>query len=111
MAVQRPVCGLPRHERVCKVCNTVDAVEDSRDFLLECPAYGVLRQRHPLVFDPWPSTPAAVFNHPDLAAVASVIYAMLRGRAEALSPPPCRRVDRYSVAVELCGCVGLVSLT
>jgi hypothetical protein len=87
VAVQRPVRGLPRHERVCKVCNTVDAVEDVRHFLLECPAYVVLRQRHPRVFDPWPSSPATVFNHPDQAAVASVIYAMLQRRAEVLSPP------------------------
>ncbi len=87
VAVQRPVRGLPQHERVCKVCNTVDAVEDVRHFLLECPAYVVLRQRHPRVFDPWPSSPATVLNHPDQAAVASVIYAMLQRRAEVLSPP------------------------
>jgi hypothetical protein len=40
VAVQRPVRGLPRHERICKVCNVADAVVDVRHFLLECPAYG-----------------------------------------------------------------------
>jgi hypothetical protein len=86
VAVQRQVRGLPRAERVCLVCGTPGAVEDLRHFMLECPAYSALRQRHARLFAPMPMTPDVVLNHVDQAAVASAVHAMLVHRAGILSP-------------------------
>ena len=33
--------GIPRHDRICKVCNT-GSIENGQHFLLECPAYKLL---------------------------------------------------------------------
>jgi len=85
VAIQRQVRGLPRHERVCKVCGTPGAVEDLRHFLLECPAYALLRQRYARLFAPMPASPDLVLNHGDQVAVASAVHAMLVHRAEVLS--------------------------
>ena len=35
--------GIPRHDRICKVCNT-GSIENEQHFLLECPAYKLLRE-------------------------------------------------------------------
>ena len=34
---------IPRHDRICKVCNT-GSIENEQHFLLECPAYKLLRE-------------------------------------------------------------------
>ena len=35
--------GVPRHDRICKVCNT-GSIENEQHFLLECPAYLLIRE-------------------------------------------------------------------
>ena len=35
--------GIPRHDRICKVCNT-GSIENEQHFLLECPAYKLLQE-------------------------------------------------------------------
>ena len=35
--------GIPRHDTICKVCNT-GSIENERHFLLECPAYKLLQE-------------------------------------------------------------------
>ena len=39
--------GIPRYDRICKVCNT-GSIENEQHFLLECPAYKLLREDYVL---------------------------------------------------------------
>ena len=36
--------GIPRHDRICKVCKT-GSIENEQHFLLECPAYKLLQEK------------------------------------------------------------------
>jgi hypothetical protein len=86
VAVRPPPRDLPRQERVCKLCNA-GAVEDLQHSTLECPVITRGRQRYQL-FNPPSADLSSVMNHPDQAAVASAVQAMLRHRTHTLETIP-----------------------
>ena len=73
--------GIPQEQRTCRVC-THAPVEDLPHFLLECPAYAEVKQRHPLLFSPQHTVSSAILNYHNQAALAACIRDMLARRQQ-----------------------------
>jgi hypothetical protein len=70
--------GLVRAERTCPACSSGE-VEDLPHFLLRCPAYTAIRQRHPRIFAQC-THPSHFFAHEDQRAIATCLSDMLDKR-------------------------------
>jgi hypothetical protein len=42
--------GVPRNERLCRVCNQEGAIEDLKHFVLRCAQYAPIRAKHTNIF-------------------------------------------------------------
>jgi hypothetical protein len=81
----RPV--RPREQRTCMCCAQAPGeqapVEDLQHFLLHCPCYGAVRQRHAVLFPPGATT-ASVLGAADQYALALAVWDMLQTRQRKL---------------------------
>jgi hypothetical protein len=75
---------IPRSQRLCKACvlKGVNCVEDDMHFLIECPAYSIIRSQYATIFHD-EATPASIYNYSNQFLLGKAIKSMLLQRSTA----------------------------